>query len=97
LQRQTEGTATRRAGRTGRQEKTNNIINNKLNLQNKMKKFAFMFVAMSAMMIASCGGNKEQAPVETEEIETVDTTAIDSLVDSTAVDSTAVDSAATAQ
>ena len=56
-----------------------------------MKKFAFMFVAVSAMMIASCGGNKEQAPVEAEEIEaTVDSAAIDSLVDSTAVDSAVV-------
>jgi len=56
-----------------------------------MKKFAFMFVAVSAMMIASCGGNKEQAPVEAEEVEAVvDSTVIDSLVDSTAVDSTAV-------
>ena len=59
-----------------------------------MKKFAFMFVAVSAMMIASCGGNKEQAPVEAEEIEAVvDSNAIDSLVDSTAV----VDSAVVAE
>lgn len=51
-----------------------------------MKKLVFMFVAMVAMSMVSCGGGQtEQAPAE----DTIDTVA----VDTTAADTAAVDTA----
>ncbi len=52
-----------------------------------MKKLVFMFVAVAAMSLASCGGNAAQAPAE-------DTTEVDTaMVDTAAVDTVAADSA----
>lgn len=52
-----------------------------------MKKVVFMFVAVAAISLASCGGNNNAEGVDS----TADTTtvAVDSTADSTATDTTA--------
>ena len=60
------------------------------NLTNrKMKKLAFMFVAVAAISFASCGNGTKQAEAE-------DTTAVDTVevVDTVAADTVAADSVA---
>ena len=59
-----------------------------------MKKLVFMFVAMVAMSMVSCGNKTEQAaPVDTDSIEeVVDTVAADSVAaDTVAADTTAAE------
>ena len=51
-----------------------------------MKKLVFMFVAMVAMSMVSCGNKTEQAPAE----DTVDTAAV---ADTAAADTAAADTA----
>ena len=52
-----------------------------------MKKLVFMFVAMVAMSMVSCGNKTEQAPAE----DTVDTAAVDTVNDAISIDSVITD------
>ncbi|MBQ0084743.1 MAG: hypothetical protein KBS65_00695 [Prevotella sp.] len=58
-----------------------------------MKKLVYLFVAVAALSIASCG-NKTQENVEA--VDTVDTTVVDT-VDTTVVDTVAADTAVVAE
>ena len=58
-----------------------------------MKKLVFMFVAVAAISLASCGQQAQPAQVDTDTIEEV----VDSVIDSVAVDTVAADTAAVAE
>ncbi|MBO5180584.1 MAG: hypothetical protein J6B92_01690 [Paraprevotella sp.] len=59
-----------------------------------MKKLAFMFVAVAAISLASCNGNKTADATCDGDSCCADTVVVEEVVDSVATDSVAVDSAA---